>query len=122
MFQRFEILSTWLAAHRRDEEGATAVEYGMIVALIAAVIVLIVGFLGTDVKNAFDTVEKAQRSLVGGLVVAVAMLVVELQHVDHRPPDPRYERVEQLRQYGVVGGHHHGPVERQVGLDVPVVR
>lgn len=40
----------------RDEEGATAVEYGMMVALIAAVIVAIVGLLGTEVQGAFQTV------------------------------------------------------------------
>lgn len=40
-----------------NERGATAVEYGLIVALIAAVIITVVGFLGTDVFGAFDTVE-----------------------------------------------------------------
>ncbi|WP_370287573.1 Flp family type IVb pilin [Nocardioides sp.] len=44
---------------RRDERGATAVEYGLLVALIAAAIIAIVGFLGTDVKNAFDSVENS---------------------------------------------------------------
>lgn len=46
-------------AGARDERGATAVEYGIMVALIAAVIVTVVGLVGTDVKNAFDKVEKA---------------------------------------------------------------
>jgi pilus assembly protein Flp/PilA len=40
----------------KDEEGATAVEYGLIVALIAAVIVIIVGTLGTKISAAFQTV------------------------------------------------------------------
>lgn len=44
---------------RRDERGATAVEYGLLVALIAAAIIAIVGFLGADVKNAFDSVENS---------------------------------------------------------------
>ncbi len=39
-----------------DERGATAVEYGMIVALIAAVIALTVGFVGTAVDGAFNDV------------------------------------------------------------------
>ncbi len=43
----------------REEEGATAVEYGLLVALIAAVIVTIVGTLGTQVQNAFTTVSAA---------------------------------------------------------------
>jgi pilus assembly protein Flp/PilA len=40
----------------RDETGATAVEYGIMVALIAAVIVVIVAALGTEVRDAFQTV------------------------------------------------------------------
>jgi pilus assembly protein Flp/PilA len=40
----------------KDEEGATAVEYGLMVALIAAVIVGIVGTLGGQVNTAFLTV------------------------------------------------------------------
>jgi pilus assembly protein Flp/PilA len=42
-----------------SERGATAVEYGLLVALIAAVIVTIVATLGTQVNNAFSTVSKA---------------------------------------------------------------
>jgi pilus assembly protein Flp/PilA len=40
----------------RSETGATAVEYGLLVALIAAVIVVIVGTLGTEIQAAFQTV------------------------------------------------------------------
>ena len=40
----------------KDEGGATAVEYGLIVAAIAAVIVTIVFSLGGKVKTAFSTV------------------------------------------------------------------
>ena len=43
----------------KDEEGATAVEYGLIVALIAAIIIGTVGLLGGKVNSAFDKVEKA---------------------------------------------------------------
>ena len=39
---------------RRDDQGATAVEYGLIVALIAAVIATVVGVLGKDIGNAFQ--------------------------------------------------------------------
>ncbi len=39
-----------------DEEGATMVEYGLIVALIAAVCMAVVGTLGGNVKAAFDGV------------------------------------------------------------------
>ncbi len=40
----------------RDDRGATAVEYGLIVALIAAVIIGTVLILGQQVKNAFQDV------------------------------------------------------------------
>jgi pilus assembly protein Flp/PilA len=43
-------------AARMDDEGATAVEYGIMVALIAAVIVIVVQTLGTQIKAAFCTV------------------------------------------------------------------
>ena len=43
----------------KGEEGATAVEYGMMVALIAAVIVLVVQTLGTQVEAAFQTIVDA---------------------------------------------------------------
>ena len=39
-----------------DEQGATAVEYGMFVALIAAVIVTLVSTLGGKIKDAFQTI------------------------------------------------------------------
>jgi pilus assembly protein Flp/PilA len=45
----------FMLAHRnRDDEGATAVEYGLMVAAIAAVIVLVVFLLGGVVKDKFD--------------------------------------------------------------------
>ena len=45
-----------LSALVREEDGATAVEYGMMVALIAAVIVGTVVILGGKVNTAFTTV------------------------------------------------------------------
>jgi pilus assembly protein Flp/PilA len=42
-----------------DEDGATAVEYGLLVALIAAVIVGVVSTLGQRIKTAFTTVNDA---------------------------------------------------------------
>jgi pilus assembly protein Flp/PilA len=39
------------------EQGATAVEYGLLVALIAAVIVAIVASLGSKILTAFTTVD-----------------------------------------------------------------
>ena len=45
-----------LAKFFKDEEGATAVEYGIMVALIAAVIILVVAALGQQVSTAFQSV------------------------------------------------------------------
>jgi len=39
---------------KRDEDGASAVEYGLLVAAIAAVIVIIVFILGGLIQNAFN--------------------------------------------------------------------
>jgi pilus assembly protein Flp/PilA len=39
-----------------SEKGATAVEYGLLVALIAAVIVAIVATLGGQINTAFTTI------------------------------------------------------------------
>ena len=51
------LLAFWNDITRTDKEkGATAVEYGLLVALIAAVIVVVVGLLGTQIKDAFQTV------------------------------------------------------------------
>ena len=41
------------------ENGATAVEYGLLVALIAAVIVAVVAVLGNKVSSAFQSVSGA---------------------------------------------------------------
>lgn len=38
----------------RDERGATAVEYGLMVALIAIVIIVAVTLLGNNLKNIFN--------------------------------------------------------------------
>jgi pilus assembly protein Flp/PilA len=39
-----------------DEEGASAVEYGLLVALIAAIIITTVTILGTKINQAFQKV------------------------------------------------------------------
>ena len=60
MLNVFLSLQSYLsAALRRDDRGATAVEYGLLVALIAAVIVAIVFTLGQQISTAFQTVSDA---------------------------------------------------------------
>ena len=57
MLQFLVTLQSFVAARKDEDKGATAVEYGLIVALIAAVIILVVGFLGQDVLGGFNVVE-----------------------------------------------------------------
>ena len=40
----------------RDEEGVTAIEYGLIAALIAVVIIAAVSLIGTRLDAAFDKI------------------------------------------------------------------
>jgi pilus assembly protein Flp/PilA len=59
MLELYVRLQTWFIGfgeRAREERGATAVEYGLLVALIAAVIVLVVKALGSKVSNAFSSV------------------------------------------------------------------
>ena len=60
MLEIFVRCQTWfgdLRERAHEERGATAVEYGLLVALIAAVIVLVVKTLGSKVSNAFSSVD-----------------------------------------------------------------
>jgi pilus assembly protein Flp/PilA len=45
-----------MLAGRDEEKGATAVEYGLMVALIAIVIITAVGLLGTNLEALFDDI------------------------------------------------------------------
>ena len=54
-----DLLTKWYVALRYGERGATAVEYGILVALIAAVIIGTVVILGGQIKAAFQTIVTA---------------------------------------------------------------
>jgi len=45
-----------------EEEGATMVEYGLMLALIAIVCILVVSFLGTSASKIFDSAATALNS------------------------------------------------------------
>jgi len=47
------------ARFAKDEAGATAIEYGLIAALIAVVIIGALQLLGTNISNAFDSIATA---------------------------------------------------------------
>jgi pilus assembly protein Flp/PilA len=44
---------------KKEAKGATAVEYGLMVGLIAVVIIAAVGFLGDDLKGLFEQIVTA---------------------------------------------------------------
>ncbi len=50
-------MSKFVTRFLKNESGATAIEYGLIAALIAAVIATGVGALGTGLNNRFTTIE-----------------------------------------------------------------
>ncbi len=54
-----DLITRILAWHHSRDRGATAVEYGLIVAAIAAVIVVVVVTLGDQIAGAFTTVSEA---------------------------------------------------------------
>ncbi len=62
------MLQAWTAlqARMKPEHGATMVEYGIIVALVAAVSIVVIGFLGIDVLAAFQTAETNIDGTTGG--------------------------------------------------------
>ena len=44
-----------------DERGATAIEYGLIAALIAVVVIGAVGTVGNNVKNKFNNIANSVK-------------------------------------------------------------
>jgi pilus assembly protein Flp/PilA len=56
MLKHFVSAQNALVLRLRSDRGATAVEYGLLVALIAAVIIGIVIIVGKQVSNAFNSV------------------------------------------------------------------
>jgi pilus assembly protein Flp/PilA len=55
MLEKF-ITFVLVGRNKNDEEGATAVEYGLLVALIAAVIIAVVVLLGPQINTAFSSI------------------------------------------------------------------
>ena len=50
-------MSKFIARFMKDESGATAIEYGLIAALIAVVLVTGVTAVGTKLSSTFNTVQ-----------------------------------------------------------------
>jgi pilus assembly protein Flp/PilA len=56
MTKLFVTLQALVSGLRSNEKGATAVEYGLIVALIALAIIVAVALVGTNLNTLFHTV------------------------------------------------------------------
>lgn len=56
LFTTLEILGSRAKSRFCDEKGATAVEYGIMVALIAVAIIAAVGLVGTNLTSLFNSV------------------------------------------------------------------
>jgi pilus assembly protein Flp/PilA len=50
----------------RDESGATAIEYGLIAALISVVIITAVTLVGTQLSTTFNTIQAQLGTANGG--------------------------------------------------------
>lgn len=50
-------MSKFVSRFLKNESGATAIEYGLIAALIAVVLVTVMGFLGTGLNAAFTNIQ-----------------------------------------------------------------
>ena len=53
------MLRTWIRRFVKSEEGATMVEYGLLIAAIAVVAAAAIFALGPKVNNAFNNLDKA---------------------------------------------------------------
>ena len=51
---------------RKDEQGATAIEYGLIAALISIAAILAMGALGDSLSGMFDTISGELDTASGG--------------------------------------------------------
>ena len=49
-------MSKFVTRFLKDESGATAIEYGLIAALIAAFVIGAVGMIGTNLNGTFTTI------------------------------------------------------------------
>jgi pilus assembly protein Flp/PilA len=57
-------MKTLLFRFARDESGVTAIEYGLIAALIAVVIIVAVTAVGTDLRTVFNVVGNSLNTAI----------------------------------------------------------
>ncbi|MDH3242560.1 MAG: Flp family type IVb pilin [Alphaproteobacteria bacterium] len=57
---------TWLKSFMEKDEGVTAIEYGLIAALIAVVIIAAITIVGTELNTTFTTIQGALSNANSG--------------------------------------------------------
>ncbi len=55
MLTSYDFLATWLRARFADDDGASLVEYALLVALIAVVCIAAITLLGNNASSKFDS-------------------------------------------------------------------
>ncbi|MHA7833850.1 MAG: Flp family type IVb pilin [Algiphilus sp.] len=50
-----DFLSAWIHSFFSDEEGASAIEYGLILGLIAIILIVALGQIGTGLNSLFQS-------------------------------------------------------------------
>ena len=56
---------TQISNFMRDEEGASAVEYGLIIGLIAVALIVVLGLLSGGMENLFDKAADEANAAAG---------------------------------------------------------
>ena len=53
---QFDLIKTWIQARAKTDRGASLVEYALLVALIAVVCIVAIGFIGSQAEDQFNSV------------------------------------------------------------------
>ena len=53
---------TWLKSFAKNDEGVTAIEYGLIAALIAVVIIAAITLVGSELQTTFTTISTSLQA------------------------------------------------------------
>ena len=51
-----KLTKLWVMLHTRKEEGQAMVEYGLIIALVAIVVIVAITLLGNNLSNMFNSI------------------------------------------------------------------
>ncbi len=61
MITSYQFVSAWLQSKVSDERGASLVEYALLLALIAVICIIAIGFLGESASSQFEDIGSSIR-------------------------------------------------------------